>query len=304
MRPRTLCTFVLFLLALLAVPTWSVADHYYETTTTSDMGQQATTEGSQDVTRTRGWVDGPKAKIEFLDGEAGGFMQKGTYLITQDGGETIYFVNPEEQTYSVFDLEAMLAMAGNMMTAMGGMVELEFTDFKNDQLLKQAGESILGYPTTHYRYDTAYTMRMSVMGMTRENRTETMQDMWCTDELDSRGFYVWLRPDKFRTGNKEFDQLIKSEMAKIQGFPLKTTTTTKMIAAGAPETTVVSTMEVTTLEERTVPDSTYEVPEGYSETPMMMGMPGGYQDYMQGQGQPGEDDPLAGLSDLLNRGDG
>jgi hypothetical protein len=259
----------------------AVAGHYYETTTTADDYQSGEENGTQSVSRTRAWIDGPKAKIEFLDGDESGFLKKGSYLVTTDGGETLYLVNPQDKTYSVFDLEAMLAMAGNMMNAMGGMVQLEFSDFKNEKLLEQSGESILGLPTTHYRYDTGYTMSISVMGMNRDNRTEMLQDMWCTEEIDSKGFYVWLRPDKFRTGNSEFDKLIKNEMGKVKGFPLKTTTTSKVVGMAGEEMTMTSTMEVTALREETVPNSLYVIPDDYEETQMMAGMPPGYEAYSQ-----------------------
>ncbi len=279
MKTKALCTCIAALITTLFLPVIAEAGHYYETTTTADDAQS----GNQNISRTRAWIDGPTAKIEFLDGDESGFMKKGNYLVTTDGGETLYLVDPKEKTYSVFDLEAMLAVAGNMMNAMGGMVQLEFTDFKNEQLLEEAGESILGLSTTHYRYDTGYTMSMSVMGMNRQNRTEMLQDMWCTDELEGKGFYVWLRPDKFRTGNAEFDKLIKNEMGRIKGFPLKITTVTKTSGQQGTEMTMNSTMEVTALREETIPASLYVIPEDYEETPMMSGMPPGYEGYGQEQ---------------------
>jgi len=280
-----------------------LAGHYYETTTTGDAAQQGKKKkGKQNITRTRAWIDGPKAKIEFLDGDEAGFMKKGTYLITTDGGETLYLVNPKDKTYSEFDLEAMFAMVGNVMNSMGSMMQLEFSDFKNEKLLEQAGEPILGRSTTHYRYDTGYTMNMSIMGMNRQNRTEMIQDMWCTDDLAAKGFYVWLRPDKFRTGNEEFDKLIKNEMGKVKGFPLKTTTATKMTGKKGKEMTMVSTMEVTALREEAVPSSIYVIPEDFTETSMMADMPEGYG--QQGQQQPDQEDQKGGLSGLFKKGDG
>ena len=305
MRTRALCTCFLALIAALLLPMIAVAGHYYETTTTNDRAQQGKKKkGKQNVSRTRAWIDGPNAKVEFIDGEDNGIMAKGTYLVTTDGGENLYLVNPKEKTYGVFDLEAMLALAGNMMNAMGGMMQLEFTDFKNEKLLEEDGDSILGYSTTHYQYDTGYTMSMSVMGMNRENRTEMIQDMWCTDDLDAKGFYVWLRPDKFRTGNAEFDKLIKTEMGRVKGFPLKTTTITKMVGKKGKETTMSSTMEVTALREEAIPSSLYVIPEDYEETQMMTGMPPGYEGYGQGQPPQGEDDEQGSSSGLSKKGDG
>ena len=214
-------TTTLLSMCMLFVASVATAGYYYESITTDQM------EGKKkaNLTKVRAWVEGDNSRVEFSSGEEKGWFSDGNYLVTTDGGETVYLVNPKEETYAVFDLEAMLATMGqvmNMMEQMGGMMKMEFSDVGSEKLLEESGGEVMGHSTTHYRYKSRYTLDMNMMGMKRQTKTEMLQDIWLTDDLDARGFGVWLRPDRrMKTGNEELDELLNNEMAKIEGFPLK-----------------------------------------------------------------------------------
>ena len=82
------------------------------------------------------WVDGEKAKVLFNE-SANPTMKQGTYLVTTDGGETVYLVNTEEETYFAFDLQQMLAAADQLMQSSGGMFEIKISDPKVHSLIKR-----------------------------------------------------------------------------------------------------------------------------------------------------------------------
>jgi len=212
----------LALIGALSFPALVTAGHYYEAVTTSDTGQK---KKQQEVMQVRAWVDDDAAKVEFVTGEKEGPFSAGSYLVTKDGGETVYLVDPKEETYGSFDMEAMMAAAGQAMNALsqtGGMVKMEFTDVSSEMLSEEAGGNVLGHDTTHYRWKSGYTMRMKMMGFKQETRVDMLQDVWSTDGLDARGFGVWMRPDRaLKTGNEEFDKLISSQATTVRGFPLK-----------------------------------------------------------------------------------
>lgn len=266
MKSKSLAAINRILIALAALTlAWAAplqAGIYYESVTTG--------EKPRDSVRVKGWVEGAGAKIEFEDGMDQALMPKGSYLVTRDGGRTLFLVNPKEETYSRWDLEAMLQTFGQVMEAMGPMMNFSIDNPQVELLGREPGGTLVGLPTTRYRYHTQYDLNMKVMGMKRGNHIEMEQEIWATDAVDASGLGVWLRADR-PTGFEGLDELLEAEMGKVQGFPLKTVTvTTTTNQKGNKSNTTRSTMEVTVLDRnRDVPASTFEVPAGYQETEMM-----------------------------------
>lgn len=215
--------------------------------------------------RVRGWVDGSSAKIEFLDSMSPLFPA-GTYMVTSDGASDVFLVDPNEETYTRWDLEAMFAAFGSVMEGMDGMVNLDFTDFASETLKEEAGPKLLGYDTQHVEYTTAYTMKLKVMGMRRTYNVNNHQNVWVTDQIDAPGMFLWLKVAP-STGDADFDEMIRSEMNRVDGLPLKVQATSRVAGKKKKREQVsTSTMEVTKLEPQTLAASTFEVPAGYTET--------------------------------------
>ncbi len=255
------------------------AGTYFESKTSSQGGKGA---DAQRAT-VKGWVDGNSAKIEFVQ-SGNPLLEEGGYLVTRDGGETVYFVNPKEKTYAAFDTRGMMQFAGGAMK----MINMKITNPSVEKLEEKPGGLLVGLPTIYTKYRTTYTMSMSIMGFKSENKTEQVQEVWATPELVAKAFNIWLRKEPPSVGDEQFDKLMKMEMGKIKGVPLKmiTTTTTTDTKKGRTETTTV-TMEVTTLQAVPVPESTFEIPATYKETQLF---PAGGQ-----EGQQGEDNPFANM---------
>lgn len=250
------------LVALLVAWPAAAAIHYEAVTTSDTPGR-----GKPTTIRVEAWVDGAEAKIEFRESGTP-TMPAGTYLLTRNGGKTLYFVNPEEKTYAEWNLDQMLQTIGGLMQAMGPVLKFEVSDVEVEKLAEGPGESLHGLATTHYKYRTTYVMKIKVMGMGSTSAVDRMQDIWATRDLDDVALGIWLRNRPAATGLADLDELIAAEMGKVQGFPLKTvevaTTTGKK---GKRESETRTTMEVTTFERNaSVPASTYELPAGYTKT--------------------------------------
>jgi hypothetical protein len=271
MRPRSksiLVPSILALLTLAAAPAFS-GIHYKSTTHTESSAGSRGTGGNGDI-QVEGWVSGDKARVEFKE-SGSPIAKQGSYLITKDGGKAIYLVDPEEKTYAVWDLKAMMGMVGGVMNGMGPLLHFEFTNPKVEKLLDEDGGMVAGLPTRHQRYRTSYTLTVKVLGMGNTSDVVTEQDIWSTQRLSDVGLGVWLRTEPPRTGNEQLDKLIASGREKAQGFPLKmVTVSTNTQQKKGRQTTTKSTMEVTQLDTAAkVADASFEIPAGYKETQML-----------------------------------
>lgn len=268
---------------LLVAPLTATAGYYYESTTTiQTQGQRGTEE-----IKVKGWIEGDKSRIDFLTDQKGTPIAEGNYLISTNGGENVHLVDPKEKTYGKFSLKDLMAGLGQAMEAMkkmGGMMKMEFTDLSTEKLLEEPGEEILGYPTTHYRYKSNYTMNMSIMGMKQASKTEMVQEIWSTDAVEAEGFGMWLSPGRaVNTGNEEFDKVISQQMGQVQGFPLKMVNESTVTATRGRAQSSRQTTEVTVLREEAVDDEVFEWPSDYTEIEIIPEMP----DMPDMQGIPG-----------------
>ncbi|HEY4565360.1 MAG TPA: DUF4412 domain-containing protein [Thermoanaerobaculia bacterium] len=252
-----------------AVPAF--AGIHYKSTTKSDGAR-----GRNNEVQVEGWVSGEKARVEFKDSTSPNpVTQKGTYMLTKDGGKTLYLVNPEEKTYAVLDLSAMLGTVGTVMNGMGPLLKIQFSEPQVEKIADEDGGTVAGVPAHHTKYRTSYTTTVKVLGMGRSSAVVSEQDFWTTTKLSDPGMGVWLRAEPPRTGNADFDRLLTAEKYKLQGYPLKmVTVTTNTDSKNGKATTSHSTMEVTQLETNaSVPAASFELPAGYKETQMMSTSP-------------------------------
>lgn len=247
--------------AVLAAPLWGGA--YYKTVTTTDV------QGGPGDSTVQAWVEGDKAKAEFVD-SANPLTPAGSYLLTQDGARTILLVNPEDKTYAEWDLAAMMGMVGGVMKGMGPLLKFEVSQPQVEKLAEEDGGTLLGMPTRHYRYRTTYAMKVKVFGMGQETMVVSEEDIWSTDALADPGFGIWLRKTPPSFGNEQLDALVAAEMSKVSGLPLKriTVQTTTPKGRGKPTTTRTQ-MEVKELRRTDVPASTFQLPPGYRQVSLL-----------------------------------
>lgn len=231
--------------------------------------------GAGDMTQKL-WADGSSAKIEF-EATDNPMLKKGTYILMQDGGAKVFMVSPADKTYSRFDLDAM----GAGLDAMAGSgVEMKIENPKMEKLSEAKGENMLGYPTTHYRYHTTYTVSISMpMGMKTSMATDSTEDVWTTTAIDLGTLGKSMSKLGGGAMMKEIAKLAEMEKAKATGMPLKriivsTTKSTgtgmmaKMMSGGG-DSTITTTTEVKEAAETSIPAATFQIPTGYSETEMM-----------------------------------
>ena len=256
---------LLVLAAAVAAPAWAGIHYEATTTATGTVGDRV----QEQRTVIEAWMDGGKLKILLRDADNPVFG-RGSYMLSSDGGETLYLVNPEEKTYAEWGPQAMLQ-------TMGATVEIENVEVTH--LGQEAGPAMLGLPTTHTAHRIKYDMAIQVMGTSQVNHTELTQEFWTTPEIDVTGSGAWVRK-ALTTGFEELDKVLKADMGQVQGLPLKLVITSVITDEKGERTmTTTTTMEVTSLDaSASIPDSIFALPEGYTRTeenPLAPGGPSG-----------------------------
>jgi hypothetical protein len=256
---------VLSVLSLLLVPSvWAANGFHY----VADSVTTGTNIKQPEKVSVEGWVEGPNAKIVIVEaGAANPFLGEGKYILTNDGGETLYLVDPKENTHSKFDLSQMLGAAGAVMDS--GMINMDVENHSIELLDQHAGPTMHGYATQYRKYRTSYDMTMKIMGMKRADHYVLESEIWSAEALDAAGFQAWMKPRK--TGFDAVDKLMEGELQKAKGFPFKNVTTTRTEGAKKQgrTTETVSTTEVTKFEKTNVADSMFVLDPNSKEVPLM-----------------------------------
>lgn len=241
---------------LFAAGTAPAGLHYTSTTRTQATGKE------RPAMSMEAWIEGANAKFAFTEGNPK--APKGGYMLTKDGGKTMFMVNPNDKTYLKWDMAAMM---GGAMQMMKGMMQMKVSDPKVEKILDEKGPDILGYATRHIKFKTTYSMEMSMMGMRNANSVVTEEEMWVTDKIGDAAVQAFR---EFAAGMKlpdeELEKLVRAQKDKVKGFPLKMISSNSTTGNDGRAQTSVTTMEVTKIENQTVPASTFEIPADYKET--------------------------------------
>ncbi len=228
--------------------------------------QEGAQKNKQMESSVKASIEGDKARIDFED-SGNSTMPAGSYLLTTDGGGTVFLVRPEDKTYGEFDLEAVMQMLGAMSDS--GLLDFQIDNARVETLDRGAGKTVAGIPTEHARFRTTYDMKIKVLGMGRTQNVETVQDIWYSDALQDAAMGIWLRKAPPRTGT-ELDELIDLEVAKIRGLPLETVSTMTTTGKKGKSTTTTTHTQVSDLRQGvSFPADTFVIPDDYTPVEMM-----------------------------------
>lgn len=268
-RPMAVLALI-FLLA--AAPSFSGT--YFSSVTTSE-GQKGA--AGMNVT-VRGWAEGDKARVEFAESD-NPILKPGLFLITLDGGATVYLVDPKERTFSKFDMGAMSGTTGEPAAGAHGAMTMTFSDPKVEKLGESDGGAIAGVATKHLRYRTTYGTAIKVMGLLQTTLTQIEEDLWVAPKVADAALGIWLGKGPKQTGDAEFDTLLAAQQQKYDGFPLKRAAVITTTDKSGKKTVVKIATTVTELIVGEMPAGTFAMGAGYREKPLtpMPGQPGDEQ---------------------------
>ena len=225
--------------------------------------RSATQDGTPMLVEGRGVIDGDRSRVDFTGGNG---YRIGSYIITKDGADDVLMVDPRSKSYAAVDLSSLASRIASG--------QIEITNLKTKVELLKDHPMVAGLPTDHYRIETSYqiTWRGGPLPLTQS--VSTVVEKWTTTAFgDVAGSFV--DDSVFRTGNREFDELLSTELRKVKGLPLRQVTRVTTSGSGnlsKPSTTLGVTpsriqtneMLLSNVRVETVPASYFEVPVGFS----------------------------------------
>jgi hypothetical protein len=172
----------------------------------------------------------PAIRVEFLErGEA--IFGRGDYLVTEDGGDTIYWVEPRKRRFARVDFDRLARTLGRLLQGIPGVYWVRIEEPEVRKLFEEEAPPLLGLPTRHVRYLMTYRDRSRLTLPARRGVTSTRQetwnhvveDVWLSAAVAAPRHDFWLR-DRWRSGYEDLDRLLAAEASMLQGFPLRVET--------------------------------------------------------------------------------
>lgn len=233
----------------------SFAGYQFTSKTTDAQGQQ--------LSGTKGWVDGPKVRIEQTENSSDQQGEAGSYLLSNDGGKTVYMVSPRDKSYMKIDVDQLATRVGTFMNAAGPLMKVEFKDPQFKTVLNERGPEMFGLSTRHIKTTTSYTVDATVFGHHNITQVSRKDEIWLTKELNDSGMEIWSQQREIKTGNENIDKVIAAESKRLGGIPLKVISVTTSKSSDGEEETETSITEITSLKKADIPADTFKVPAGY-----------------------------------------
>jgi hypothetical protein len=252
----------LALAALVATPALATVRYEAKTSSGGDGMEES-------IIFVEGYVNGLNTKVFFRDSD-NQWMKAGFYLVSTDGGKTLFMVNPEEETFSEWDLEQVLRFAGAMMQGLGPIVNFKIENARVDLISEGPGESMHGLSTRLSELESEYDMLLRVIGIKKASHIQTQSKIWTTKGVEDIAMSVWLRNDPPEIGYDEFDKLVRTAWGSTEGVTLKMEQTSTTTGKKGKTQRNWSKFLVTSLDQSASdPEGGYGWPDHYTRVDMM-----------------------------------
>ena len=190
------------------------------------------------------------------------FHSQDGYWLYRSNEDNIYIVNDKKHNYMIISMDGLLQMTGML----GQLVKIEILDHTiNTEVLPD--ETLLGYPCTHLKVTTDYTMKIKIAFIKKKMSIHEEKEVWGTTQMPGlKEINPGFLKKEFKTGIPDLDEMIQKqvEQQKQIGFPLKTISHTfHKDKKGNLKNETVTTMTVSKIESKNFPEAFFEIPANY-----------------------------------------
>lgn len=219
---------------------------------------------ASDTSKVNVWIDGGKAKAEYVETSIPG-VEPGDLLLTLDGGATAILVNQREKTTAKCEIDPIFGALRGVPLNLALPYETTNVDLKIEKLEENEGESVAGHATVHYKFRISYTT------ISQRRRGPVMSqhviehEIWSVPEIDAGVPTSWPVRLPLDVRKKEFGDAVRKALAVVKGLPVKAITVQTITHSDGQERVKTGRFEVMELEVTEVPGAEFEVPAGFTE---------------------------------------
>ena len=190
------------------------------------------------------------------------FRTQDGYWLYKANEDNIYIVDDKKNNYMVIPMDGLLQMTGML----GQLVKIEILDHNiNTEVLPD--ETLLGYPCSHLKVTTDYTMKMKILIVKQTINVHEEKEIWGTSKIPGlNDINAEFLKKEFKTGIPDLDEMIQKDMEQQKkiGFPLKVITNTKhMDKKGKVKDESTTIMTITEINAKDFPAAFFEIPSNY-----------------------------------------
>ena len=183
-------------------------------------------------------------------------------MLSLDGGRTMYMVDSARREFARVDTQALMAKTKESLDALMKQTSLRIESPKVATILTEAGETLDGHATRHYKVRISYSMHF-LKTDARRSYVE-YQDLWMASDIEQQAaskLLVYFRP----TGDSRIDKAWEQELAQIPGFALRQVTLRTEVNEEGNSSVLRISREITKVQTGPVTASMFVLPAGYKE---------------------------------------
>jgi hypothetical protein len=188
-------------------------------------------------------------------------------LLSDDGGATFIALNTELKTW--FRKESAPLLGRPRIFAKSPIERRTVRDV-SVTTSEEPSDPIAGFHVRKYVVKSSFSVRQGRGAARIDALFGTTAIVWTTDAIDAA---LAVRVVDLTTGLPEVDAQLAPALAKIPGFPLKTTLTATRAYRGGPPQTFTIAATISDIRTIDAPPHAFEKPKGYVEQTPIIGAP-------------------------------
>ena len=215
----------------------------------------------------KAWVQGRNSRMDIMQSDDGTIPEGGS-LVSNNAGESFFYLNPRNKTYTEWDFSKANEQLGKLGESINKLFKQKVGEVGIEQLEKKSGGEIAGYQTTYYRYRSAYETTAKIFGKSNQSKTIIDDELWFTEAAGDVAMLTWIKRRQPGVGDKESNEKINTRLNALPGLPLRIRTATRFTDKTGHETVYYSTLDVSEMNMEPVSSDTFEIPKDYRKTSM------------------------------------